>query len=265
MSDVLAGCYVISLRPAGQHAPMRRAAAAFGARVLALSPWRLQSRGDDDARAQLALALDCDGVVFTSPAAVGAAAGLRPLRARARQDWFAVGTATAQALRRAGVADVIAPSRMDSEGLLALPVLQDPARRIGLVTAPGGRDVIENQLRVRGVPFVRADVYARVPTGLSPHAIAKLARLDAPRWLALSSAAALEHTLPQLPPVARARLLGARVVASSDRLAELARARAFVHVVRAASARPPDLLAAVAADASASMRDGPSAASSTVP
>src|SRR3546814_9894190 len=40
-SPALAGCYVISLRPVGGHAAIRRAAATLGARVLALSPWKL--------------------------------------------------------------------------------------------------------------------------------------------------------------------------------------------------------------------------------
>ncbi|RBH28516.1 uroporphyrinogen-III synthase, partial [Xanthomonas oryzae pv. oryzae] len=33
---------LISLRPSGEHAPLRRAVARHGGRVLALSPWRLQ-------------------------------------------------------------------------------------------------------------------------------------------------------------------------------------------------------------------------------
>ncbi|MFL6591464.1 MAG: uroporphyrinogen-III synthase [Luteimonas sp.] len=253
MSDVLAGCYVISLRPAGQHAAMRRAAHGFGARVLALSPWRLRMRDDAAARAQLGAALDCECVLFTSPAAVRAAAALQPLRARGGQDWCAVGSATARAVQRAGVAHVVAPSRMDSEGVLSLAALGDPARRVGLVTAPGGRDLVETLLAARGTPLVRADVYAREPIALSPRAVARLVALHAPRWLALSSGAALERALSQLPASARARLLESRVVASSDRLARLARAQGFAAITLAGGPRPRDLLAAAAADASASM------------
>jgi len=260
MSDVLAGCYVISLRPTGQHAAMRRAADRYGARVLALSPWRLRMHGDAVARAQLAAALECDCVLFTSPSAVRAAVALQPLRARDGQEWFAVGTATARALRRAGVAHVVAPSRMDSEGVLSLAALADPMRRVGLVSAPGGRDLVETELGARGTPVVRADVYAREPIALSRHAVAKLAALDAPRWLALTSGAALECVLPPLPVAARARLLQSRVVASSDRLAALARAHGFADVTLGAGPRPRDLLASAAADASASMPGGPFAA-----
>ena len=265
MSDVLAGCYVISLRPTGQHAAMRRAADRYGARVLALSPWRLRMHVDAAARAQLAAAMDCECVLYTSPTAVQAAAALQPLRARDGQGWFAVGSATARALQRAGVKHVVAPSRMDSEGVLSLPALADPARRVGLVTAPGGRDLVQAQLEARGTRVVRAEVYAREPIALSARSVEKLAALDAPRWVVLSSGAALECTLSQLPAAAHARLLDSRVVASSDRLARLARAQGFADVTLAGSPRPRDLLAAVAADASASMRRGPSPARSNVP
>src|SRR5690606_34681608 len=115
-STALAGCYVISLRPVGGHAPVRRAAAAHGARTLALSPWKLARREDRATRDALRAALAADRVLATSPAAVRAAAALRPLRRRRGQHWFAVGAGTAGALRRAGVDEVAAPARMDSEG-----------------------------------------------------------------------------------------------------------------------------------------------------
>src|SRR5690606_25631923 len=131
-------CYVISLRPVGGHAPMRRAAAARGARVLALSPWRIDVRDDAPTRAALTTALEADVVLFTSPAAVRAAAALQRLRAGTGQAWLAVGAGTAAALRRAGIDQVAAPARMDSEGLLSLPALaQVSGRSVGMVTAPG--------------------------------------------------------------------------------------------------------------------------------
>jgi uroporphyrinogen-III synthase len=255
MPGALDGCYVISLRPAGQHATLRRAAAARGARVLALSPWRLAGRDDAATRRALDAALAGACVIATSPAAVGAAASLRPLQRHRGQQWFAIGKATARALARAGVEGAIVPARVDSEGVLEALELRDiGAQRIGLLTAPGGRDLIEPRLRARGVDVARADVYARVPIHLSARAVATLAGLDAPRWLALSSGGALEHVLAQLPSSARERLLAARVAASSARLAGLARSLEFAAVTQARGPGPQDLLAAIVADASASMR-----------
>src|SRR5690606_6418263 len=157
------------------HAAMRRAAAAHGARVLALSPWRIEARDDAATRAALRDALSADAVAFTSPAAVRAAAALRALRPRRGQAWLAVGAGTAMAVRRAGAAGGAPRARMDSEGLLALPGLRDVrGKAIGLVTAPGGRGVIATTLARRGARILRADVYARVPVAPSPRAIAAL-------------------------------------------------------------------------------------------
>ena len=68
--------YVISLRPAGEHATLERAAAAHGLGLIALSPWRIVHRDDPAARTALAAALDAPVTVFTSPPAVAAAAAL---------------------------------------------------------------------------------------------------------------------------------------------------------------------------------------------
>ncbi|HET6435362.1 MAG TPA: uroporphyrinogen-III synthase [Xanthomonadaceae bacterium] len=256
MSRAAAGCYVISLRPVGAHAPMRRAAARTGARVLALSPWRIVQRDDAAARRALAAALAADVVLFTSPAAVQAAARLRRLRPRRGQAWCAVGAGTAAALRRAGVAEVQAPTRMDSEGLLALPVLQAlRGRSVGLVTAPGGRGTLAPALAQRGARVLRADVYERMPVPPSPAARARLRALRARPWLALGSGEALARLLAALPADDAARLRRARVVAASERLRALARAQGFAEdAVVAASARPADLLAAVQAAALHSTR-----------
>ena len=240
-----AGCYVISLRPAGAHAALRRAAARHGLRVFALSPWRIARRDDAHAREALDMALAAEVVVFTSPPAVAAAAALRALRAAPGQTWLGVGAGTARALRRAGVGDADAPSRMDSEGLLALPALADVAgRSIGLVTAPGGRGVLASTLHDAGAELRRADVYLRVPTPPSPARIDRLMALPTPWLLPLSSGEALQRTLDRLPAPAVHRLRQAHVLAASARLATLARCAGFTCITQAADATPASLLAA---------------------
>ncbi|WP_460763041.1 uroporphyrinogen-III synthase [Lysobacter fragariae] len=224
---------------------MRRTAALHGARLVALSPWRLRLLDDDDTRGQLDAALAATRVVFTSPAAVRAARALQPLRPRRGQAWCAVGAGTAAALRRAGVAEVQAPARMDSEGLLDLPALQVAnGDSIGLVTAPGGRDAIAPALRSRGARVVRADVYLRETIALSPRALERLRAIRGPLVLALSSGEALQQVLASVPDDIATRLRDARVVAASPRLQALARTLGFVDVVLAAGPRPRELLAA---------------------
>jgi len=241
----LAKWYVISLRPRGQHDALRRAAAARQARVIALSPQRIELRDDRTTRARLRAALNAPVVVFTSPNAVRAASALRPLKRRRAQQFFAIGEGTARALRRAGIDEVHAPARMDSEGLLALPDFA--ALRggdAGLVTAPGGRDRIAAGLRAQGLRVLRADVYARVPLPLPARALATLRAKPRYLLLALSSGEALQQAWAATPDDVRAVLVQARVLAASERLAALARAHGFSDIRLARSARPRDLIAA---------------------
>lgn len=239
--------YVISLRPRGEHGALRRQAAKHGGGLIALSPWQLQLRDDDATRSALHAALAAPLVVFTSPAAVRAAHALQPLHVRAAQSVCAVGSGTAAALRRGGVVDLHFPARMDSEGLLALPVLQDvQGRDVGLVTAPGGRGEIAPALAARGARVLRADVYTREPVPLSARAVQQLRDADAPLVLALSSSEALQRTLAILPADLAARLKQAHVVAASERLRVLGRDLGFSDIEVAAGPRPVDLIDAAA-------------------
>lgn len=236
---------LISLRPAGQHDSLRHAAARHGLGLVAVSPWRLRERDDDATRADLAQALAAPAVVFTSPAAVRAAAGLADLHRIQSPHWLAVGEGTARALARAGIAHVQQPARMDSEGLLALPALAQ-VPRIGLVTAPGGRGLIAAELARRGVEVVRADVYERLALPLAPALLRRLRELPAPWVLAVSSGEAFERVLAALPADIATAWRGQQVVVASARLATQVRAHGFPHVLQAAGPRPAQLIAALA-------------------
>lgn len=244
-SDGLVTPCVVSLRPTNDHAAMRRAAAAYGLRVLALSPWKIVPRDDAATRTTLAAALGADVVIVTSPAAARATAALAALHIRPGQSFCAVGSTTAAALRHAGISEVLSPARMDSDGLLALPVLQTVSGRdIGLLTAPGGRDRIAPALRERGARVHRADVYARQAIPLSNVSLARLRGCTAPLLLPLSSGEALQRVLAVAPDDIAARLRASTVLAASPRLATLAHAQGCRNVRIAAGPRPTDLLAA---------------------
>ncbi|MEO7251256.1 MAG: uroporphyrinogen-III synthase [Arenimonas sp.] len=243
----LQGWTVLSLRPRGQHGGLRAAASRHGGRLLALSPYAIEALDDPDHRQRLKQALASDRVVWTSPNAVRVAAALQSLKPRRGQAWLAVGSGTRRALLRAGI-DAIAPSRMDSEGLLAMPELQGVhGRRIGLVTAPGGRGLLEPGLSRRGASVVRADVYARRPIAFSPPALAALAAaLATPTrvLLVLSSQEAMQRLLTGLAPSVRAALPAIAVVVASQRLAEIARQSGFRRITVADHAGPGAMLQA---------------------
>ena len=241
---------MLSLRPRGQHAGLRAAAARQGARVLALSPFAIETCDNARSRPDLKQALAANIVAWTSPNAVRAAAVLQPLKPRRGQVWLCVGDGTRRALQRFGI-DAQRPLRMDSEGLLAMPELRDiRGRSIGLVTAPGGRGLLQPTLRKRGARVLRADVYARQPLEFTARALAGLdTALAAPGrvLLALSSQDAFERLAAQAGG-RRQALARIGVVTSSTRLADVAREAGFRRIAVAANAGPSALLqAAVAA------------------
>ena len=244
------GWTLVSLRPKGQHAALRAAVAHSGAQMVDLSPWRLQRRPDAAGTRALCTALQASVVIFTSPAAVAAAASCDGgfLNAPERP-WLAVGEGTLRALRAHGIEHAIAPSRMDSEGLLALPVLSDvQGMTIGLVTAPGGRGLIAADLQARGARLLRADVYRRVPVQLPARTLARLSRSPRPWVLAVSSGEALERVWAQLSPAWQARWQAdMAVVVASERLAVQARALALAPVRVAAGPTPSQMATAALA------------------
>ena len=245
----LAGWTVVSLRPRGQHAALRAAAARVGARVLALSPLAIEPCTDSGSRKALREALAAHIVLFTSPNAVRAAADLRRLGIARGRPVLAVGDGTRRALQRLGV-DAMAPTRMDSEGLLAMPALRDIAgRSVGLVTAPGGRNRLTPGLQSRGAEVRRADVYERMPVEITDARWQVLAAaLATPQRvvLALSSAEALESVLRQRPTHLDKPLRRIAVSAAGERLARVARDAGFRRVAIATDARPASLLRAAA-------------------
>jgi len=240
------GWTLVSLRPQGQQAALRAAAAALGGSTLALPPWRLQRMDAAMAAVQLQAALQASRVIFTSPAAVVAAASLGPVfRQAPMRPWLAVGDGTLRALRAAGIEHAQAPTRMDSEGLLALPALADvDGERIGLVTAPGGRGVIAAALQARGAQVLRADVYRRVPLRVPARTLARLSHSPMPWLLLVSSGEALQRVWSQLGPhwqdLWRTRM---SVVTASERLQAQAHGLGLTRVLQASGPTTAQLLA----------------------
>ena len=244
----LRGWYVISLRPLGQHAALRRQAASMGADTFAISTLRLEALPAGDA---LAEALHCPRVIATSPAAVEYAQAQLPLKQRAGQMWFSPGAGTAEVLRAAGIARVHYPPRgAGSEALLEDELLQQlDGARVGLLTAPGGRELLQQQLRARGAKLCIAHVYEREalrPTAARLRALAGLPKRSA---VMLSSGEAFSVLWDALDERGRARLRKRTCVVASSRLAGVARELGWDKPLRAEDARPEQMLAALATHA----------------
>ena len=101
-------------------------------------------------------------VIFVSVAAAEFANKLLPVASWATQHVIAVGSATARTLKTLGV-NAITPTQHDSEGLLALPELQQvDSDNVLIVRGDGGRELIAEELTGRGASVHYFESYRRV-------------------------------------------------------------------------------------------------------
>lgn len=250
MANPLQGASVIVTRPAGTGASLARHARQAGAEAVILPGLALAATDDAQAaRDALVAARRADVVVFISPAAVRYAWRLMPTLAFARRVRVCcVGAATARALRRRGIADVVVPvTTQDADGLLAMPELKGlRGLRVALVGAPGGRDTLPKALRRRGASVLHALVYHRTAPRWTRRHYAALDASPKPRLVLVSSAEALANLATRLPAGLVLALREAEMIVSSERLANLAREHGFTRVHLARSALADDLLDAAA-------------------
>lgn len=243
---VLDGRTVVITRPAGTGSPLARRVRRLGGEPLLLPGLSLHAVERPEAAAEAwRAALADDLLVFTSPAAVRFAMRLAPLHTHATV--LAVGKGTARALKRAGIDAAVPAERQDSEGLLEHPLLAAPTGlRLALIGAPGGRGMLRAQLPARGAVLREVHVYRRGTPRWQKRQLDALRCLPGDARVLLSSAEALENLQRGLPADLFARLSASVAVASSERLADAARAAGFQRVVVAKSALSDHLLAAAA-------------------
>lgn len=240
MNSGLHGRTVVITRPVGTAAAVARRVRDAGGTPVLLPGMSLRAV-DLPARVEL----DVQRVIFSSPAAVRFASG--------RVVWpdaaviVAVGLATATALRRRGPGPVQMPVRQDSEGLLALPALQQVSgMRIALIGAADGRGLIARQLAARGAQISELHVYQRLAPRLDRRHRDALENLPTRACVLLSSVAALHYLQAALPDRLWARLCAATAVVSSERVGAAALAAGFSRLANARSALAVDLLQAAA-------------------
>lgn len=239
--------HLIVTRPALTAEAMRRAVRRGGARPLTLPGLALAAASDPAAaRAALEAAREASIWIVTSPAAVHFMRRLAPgIAPAAHTRVLAVGRGTARALGRLGIAAVVPDRGEDSEGLLALPELRDPAgQQVALIGAPGGRGLLTPALTERGARMLAVHVYRRLPPRWQRAQLEAVRTTRAPAATLLSSAEALDHLSARLPAEVRQRLQTLPLIVSSDRLALRAGGAGFGDIRVATSPAPGDLVAA---------------------
>jgi len=235
---------ILSLRPQGQHAATYRAAKNLGAFFLPCSSMKLVACDD---QGMLEKALHCERIIVTSPAAARFAARSPVFSIGKNAQWFALGPGTAAVLEKSGVTRIITPAQgHNAEALLAIPGLQNiQGKSIGLMTAPGGRGLIEPVLIKRGARLEVAHVYQRKTIRLKPLEIRRLEQMHSPFAVLCSSHEVFESFWQQIPPALREKLKSGRWILSSKRLQGLLEEAGIGNSSVSESARPGAMLAQV--------------------
>ena len=244
----LAGITAVITRPAGSAAALGVRARALGCATLNLPGLRLRAAMPDTPARDALQAPDAfDTWIFTSPAAVRFACGLVPTLAIPRPARvIAIGAGTRRALARHGIVAASPAQRADSEGVLALDELADVrGSRVAIVGAPGGRDAIAPALRTRGAQVEHVHVYERGRPVLGKRQLDAVRAADDPLFTLISSGEALANLVALLPADLLERLRAQTLIASSERLAGIARGFGFEGIAVACSALPRDLLDAM--------------------
>lgn len=227
--------HVLVTRPAGQHEALVDALRCAGVRVshmpaLTIEPLTLAPAG-------LAALRDLDmfsAVIFISVNA--ARIGLAALRDLWSQwpvgiHWLAVGEATAAVLSEEGLSPEIPPEGYNSEALLALDCLRNPAgQRILILAGEQGRPLLAETLSGRGA---EVDVLALYRRGCATF-----------RWPGTDVDAVLVTSLEGWQCIAGQVPPDCLVIAGSERIGATIRASGRT-VVCAASPHDGDMLAAV--------------------
>lgn len=160
--------------------------------------------------------------------------------------WYAVGAGTARALAGHGISAQAPERDMTSEGLLALPGLQQVAgARILIVKGEGGRATLAQALSARGARVETLACYRRCPPKLLPGELAGAIA----RWqigvIMISSGEGLANMLALLDRTETSNLQSVTLLLPSARVAAAARAAGFRHIVVAENASDEAMLHAL--------------------
>lgn len=242
---------VLVTRPAGQAADLSAAVAATGYPVHCLPLLELHGLPELPPL-QRALVLELDRyqhIIFISGNAVRF--GMSVIEDYWPQlpvglSWYAIGESTARMLREYGVEAITPGASMTSEGLLAVPQLQDmAAQRVLIVKGEGGRATLREELSHRGGSVDELACYRRGrPESVPGEVAAKLSK-----WhiglIMISSGEGLDNLLALISPQETTKFRGITLLVPSLRVAELAQQAGFGRIVIAENASDSAMLRAL--------------------
>lgn len=239
MNARLAGLGVVITRPRAAALPLAAALEREGARVFLFPALSIEATELSPASAAALGSLPSAALaIFVS--ANAAERGLAA--ARHNGPWpggvavAAIGEATAQALRNAGVGPVIAPSeRHDSEALLELPGLQAVSgENVVVFRGEGGREHLKQVLEGRGARVAYVECYRRMRPATDPAPLLAAAQRGEVHAVGVLSAETLENFIAMLGAEGGALTAAATLVVPHEAIAAHPEARRFARTVVAA-------------------------------
>ena len=225
----LAGRRVVVTRPAGQAAHLAELIRKAGGEPLLFPVLEIFDAGDAPRLNALIERLETfDLAIFISANAVNKALAL----VRARRVWpvglrvATVGCGSARELQRHGFAEVLVPAmRFDSEGLLALPELQQVAgKRVVIFRGEGGRELLRATLAGRGALVEYAECYRRGRPNTDPAPLLALCAQGGIDAISVTSVEGLRNLHEMLAEPGRECLRNTPLFAPHERITASARA-----------------------------------------
>ncbi len=170
----LHGVTVLVTRPETQAAELMQAIEAAGGSTILFPVICIEARKAEAIREEMQRLPSPDVVIFISRNAVEHGLAFHP-PGTARI--AAIGPATRSAIEQAGyVVDIAARDGFDSEHLLATPDLHEVAgKAVRIVRGSAGRDLLADELALRGARVDYLSVYQRLP---ATHSAAEVLRLQ---------------------------------------------------------------------------------------
>ena len=234
--QALAGLNIVVTRPREQATSLAQHIEQFGGRAILFPLLEISPVADPQPLRTLVARLpEFNLAIFISPNAVRygmeviLASGTFPSSIQIAT----VGLGSAKALRDLGVREIIAPQhKFDSEGLLALPELQQVAGwRVVIFRGDGGRKFLGDTLKARGAIVEYAACYQRAKPQQSIAALLT-AKPDA---ITVTSSEALAYLWDMMDSGAKETLATIPIFVPHERIAQAAHKLGWHNVVLAAS------------------------------
>jgi uroporphyrinogen-III synthase len=228
----LAGFTIVITRPREQAVELAQRIEALGGKAKLFPLLEIEAVHDNQVlREQISRLKQTDLAIFISPNA--ARYGMDAIRASAALPSTlkiaTIGRGSAKVLHELGVEGIIAPTeRFDSEGLLALPELQNVSgKRVMIFRGDGGRELLGDTLKARGAAVEYVTCYLRSKPDLE---VSELTA-TAPDAITVTSSEALVHLWDMLEKPDRTRLAAVPLFVPHARIAQAARQQGWQKVI----------------------------------